>query len=187
MTAVWAANGRELFYRNGDKMMVVPIEMKPSFTAGSPRVLFEGRYFFAGHDYDVSPAGDRFYLIQEGPRPHRDPRHPELAAIGPHNPSPITDGSQPEKGVREKGVRSHRRKKRDQVSSREVRGVVPAQPPQWKSPFVPGNGDRQASAAALSASSRYIAAPTSPRWVNACAKLPRYRACRSSSSAYSPT
>jgi len=52
VNAVWAANGRELFYRNGDKMMVVPIEMKPSFTAGSPRVLFEGRYFFAGHDYN---------------------------------------------------------------------------------------------------------------------------------------
>ena len=66
---VWNANGRELFYRNGEKMMVVPIEMKPSFKAGSPRVLFQGRYWSAGHDYDISPAGDRFYLIQEGPAP----------------------------------------------------------------------------------------------------------------------
>jgi len=66
---VWASNGRELYYRNGDKMMAVAIETKPSFKAASPRVLFEGRYWSAGHDYDVSPAGDRFYLIQEGPAP----------------------------------------------------------------------------------------------------------------------
>src|SRR6185503_15452786 len=69
MRPVWAANGRELFYRNSEKMMAVPIEMKPSFKAGSPRVLFQGRYWSAGHDYDVNPAGDRFYLIQEGPAP----------------------------------------------------------------------------------------------------------------------
>ena len=68
-TAVWAADGRKLFYRNGDKMMVVPIETDPSFKAGSPRVLFEGRYINTGHDYDVSPPGDRFYLIQGGPAP----------------------------------------------------------------------------------------------------------------------
>jgi Tol biopolymer transport system component len=66
---IWAPNGRELFYRSGDKMMVVPIETKPSFKAGSPRELFEGRYLHTGQDYDVSPAGDVFYLIQEGPAP----------------------------------------------------------------------------------------------------------------------
>jgi serine/threonine-protein kinase len=66
---IWAADGRELFYRNGDKMMVVAIEIEPSFKAGSPRVLFEGRYFHSGQDYDVNLAGDHFYLIQEGPDP----------------------------------------------------------------------------------------------------------------------
>jgi len=66
---VWASNGRELYYRNGDMMLAVAIETKPPFIAGSPRVLFEGRYWNSGHDYDVSPAGDRFYLIQEGPAP----------------------------------------------------------------------------------------------------------------------
>jgi serine/threonine-protein kinase len=64
-TAVWARDGRELFYRNGDEMMVVPIETEPSFTAGTPRVLFRGRYLNTGRDYDVSPDGDRFYMIQE--------------------------------------------------------------------------------------------------------------------------
>jgi Tol biopolymer transport system component len=66
---IWAPSGRELFYRSGDKMMVVPIQVRPSFKAGSPRVLFEGRYLHTGQDYDVSPSGDRFYLIQEGPAP----------------------------------------------------------------------------------------------------------------------
>jgi Tol biopolymer transport system component len=68
-TAVWAADGRELFYRRGDEMMVVPIETKPSLKVGSPRVLFEGRYVKTGQEFDVSPSGDRFYLIQEGPAP----------------------------------------------------------------------------------------------------------------------
>jgi serine/threonine-protein kinase len=69
MRPVWAASGRELFYRNGDKMMAVPIETKPDFKAGAPRMLFEGRYWHAGLDYQVSLAGDRFYLIREGPAP----------------------------------------------------------------------------------------------------------------------
>jgi hypothetical protein len=49
--------------------VAVPIETKPSLKAGSPRVLFEGPYFLSGQDFDVSPSGDRFYLIQEGPAP----------------------------------------------------------------------------------------------------------------------
>jgi eukaryotic-like serine/threonine-protein kinase len=64
---VWARNGRELFYRNGDKMMAVDITTQPTFTVGSPRLLFEGRYetspnFISG--YDVSSDGQRFLMIQ---------------------------------------------------------------------------------------------------------------------------
>jgi hypothetical protein len=40
----WNSNGRELCYRSGDKMMAVEIATQPSFTAGKPRMLFEGRY-----------------------------------------------------------------------------------------------------------------------------------------------
>ena len=39
---VWNPNGRELFYRSGDKMMAVEITTQPGFAAGKPRVLFEG-------------------------------------------------------------------------------------------------------------------------------------------------
>ena len=41
---VWNPNGRELFYRSGDKMMAVDIATQPSFAAGKPRMLFEGPY-----------------------------------------------------------------------------------------------------------------------------------------------
>src|SRR5262249_9042538 len=68
----WARNGRELFYRNGDKMMAVEIETKPVLRAGRPTVLFEGRYESSpvyvqpGTGYDVSPDGKRFLMIKPG-------------------------------------------------------------------------------------------------------------------------
>jgi eukaryotic-like serine/threonine-protein kinase len=40
----WNRNGRELFYRSGDKMMAVDIATQPSFTVGKPRMLFAGPY-----------------------------------------------------------------------------------------------------------------------------------------------
>ena len=64
---VWARNGRELFYRSGDKMMAVDIAAQATFSAGKPRVLFEGRYNPTGSNaanYDVSPDGQRFVMIQ---------------------------------------------------------------------------------------------------------------------------
>ena len=61
----WNPNGRELFYRSGEKMMAVAIETKPAFSAGSPKVLFEGRYWESGHDYAVTAGGDRFVFIKE--------------------------------------------------------------------------------------------------------------------------
>jgi len=45
--------------------MAVSIETKPGFSAGSPRMLFEGRYWASGHDYRVTPSGDRFVFIKE--------------------------------------------------------------------------------------------------------------------------
>ena len=65
---VWARNGRELFYRNGDKMMATAVETKPVFTAAKPKLLFEGHYeagsFPFEPDYDVSPDGQRFLMIK---------------------------------------------------------------------------------------------------------------------------
>jgi eukaryotic-like serine/threonine-protein kinase len=64
---VWNRNGRELFYRNGNKMMVVDISTQPGFAAGAPRVVFEGRYELAPFpisNYDVSPDGQRFLMLK---------------------------------------------------------------------------------------------------------------------------
>jgi eukaryotic-like serine/threonine-protein kinase len=64
---VWNRNGRELFYRNGNKMMAVDIATQPGFAAGKPRVLFEGPYVptvFTAPNYDVSPDGQRFLMLK---------------------------------------------------------------------------------------------------------------------------
>jgi Tol biopolymer transport system component len=65
---VWNPNGRELFYRSGDKMMAVDIATQSGFTVGKPRMLFQGRYEQASvpiDNYDVSPDGQRFLMIKE--------------------------------------------------------------------------------------------------------------------------
>ena len=47
--------------------MVVPIEIEPTFTAGTPEVVFEGSYFnTGGRHYDIAPDGERFLMIKLG-------------------------------------------------------------------------------------------------------------------------
>ena len=63
----WNPNGRELFYRSGNKMMAVDIATQPGFAAHKPRVLFEGQYQptpATFPNYDVSPDGQRFLMIK---------------------------------------------------------------------------------------------------------------------------
>jgi serine/threonine-protein kinase len=65
----WNRNGRELFYRDGDKMMAVDISTQSGFAVGKPRKLFEGPYLknevgYARPNYDVSPDGQRFLMIK---------------------------------------------------------------------------------------------------------------------------
>ena len=64
---MWALNGKELFYRSGDKMMAVEITTEPSFTHGTPQLLFEVQYASFGPRaaYDVNPDGQRFLMIKE--------------------------------------------------------------------------------------------------------------------------
>jgi len=63
----WNPNGRELFYRSGDKMMAVDIVTQPSFAAGKPRMLFSGPYEpspATSPNYDVSMDGQRFLMLK---------------------------------------------------------------------------------------------------------------------------
>jgi Tol biopolymer transport system component len=57
----WASNGGEIFYRSGDRMMAVPVTLQPSFSAGTPHLLFESTY---EPQYDVAPDGKQFLMIK---------------------------------------------------------------------------------------------------------------------------
>ena len=64
---LWNPNGRELFYRSGDKIMAVEIITQPSFSAGKSKVLFGGSYQPTPAtltNYDVSPDGQRFLMLK---------------------------------------------------------------------------------------------------------------------------
>ena len=64
---LWARDGRELFYRDGNKMMAVAFTTKPTISASSPRMLFEERYETSAPgytSYDVHPDGQRFIMIK---------------------------------------------------------------------------------------------------------------------------
>ena len=66
----WSPDGTEIFYVSGDRIMIVPVETEPTFSAGRPSVLFEGSYVVstitrAYRYYDVSPDGQRFLMLKE--------------------------------------------------------------------------------------------------------------------------
>ena len=66
----WRRDGRELFYRSGNRMMAVPIAAGSGFTAGKPTMLFEREYAASafpatGVAYDVSLDGQRFLMVKE--------------------------------------------------------------------------------------------------------------------------
>lgn len=68
---LWNPNGRELFYRSGNKMMAVEISTQPRFSAGKPKVLFTGQYQTSpspvpNPNYDVSSDGQRFLMLKPG-------------------------------------------------------------------------------------------------------------------------
>ena len=70
ISPVWSPDSRELFYRNGDAMMVVSVSADAAFVASTPEVLFRGAYAGgvqgpAGRVYDISPDGDRFLMLKD--------------------------------------------------------------------------------------------------------------------------
>ena len=68
---VWSRDGRELFYRHGDRMMKVDVDGSGSrFVAGEPKLLFELRFDpwdgmgASTASYDISPDGTRFVVAR---------------------------------------------------------------------------------------------------------------------------
>jgi eukaryotic-like serine/threonine-protein kinase len=65
---LWSRNGKEIFYRVGNRMMVVDLSAGVDLTLSQPRQLFEQRYVFQNvsvANYDVSPDGQRFVMIKD--------------------------------------------------------------------------------------------------------------------------
>jgi Tol biopolymer transport system component len=67
--AVWNPNGKEIFYRNGNKMMAVEVATSPAVSLSPPRQLFEQRYAFGAGitlpNYDISRDGQRFVMVKD--------------------------------------------------------------------------------------------------------------------------
>lgn len=67
--AIWNPNGKEIFYRNGDRMMAVEVSTTPEVRLSSPRLLFERRYAFGAGvtiaNFDVSRDGQRFIMVKD--------------------------------------------------------------------------------------------------------------------------
>ena len=70
---LWSQDGHELFYRNGDEVMAVPVKTDPSFSMETPKILFKGTYVTANFNmgtlelnpWDISPDGKHFLMMKE--------------------------------------------------------------------------------------------------------------------------
>ena len=65
---IWSRDGKELYYRRGNQVVVVRITTSPSFSASPPELLFEGDYIYSpyipvGPNYDVSSDSRRFLMV----------------------------------------------------------------------------------------------------------------------------
>jgi hypothetical protein len=73
---MWRRDGKEIFYRNGTKMMAVPVTAQSGLRAGKPEVLWTGDYTYGlssscgfwgatTTSYDVALDGRRFLMIKD--------------------------------------------------------------------------------------------------------------------------
>jgi len=65
---LWSRDGEELYYRNGDEVIAVSVQMKPELVIGRPAVLFAGPYEMStdniSANYDVAADG-RFLMMED--------------------------------------------------------------------------------------------------------------------------
>ena len=72
----WKADGRELFYRNGTKLMAVNVRSGAELVLGKAIELFESPEGIAS-DFDIAHDGQRFVMIDE----RTDPLAPHLKLV----------------------------------------------------------------------------------------------------------
>jgi WD40 repeat protein len=60
---IWSRDGKEIFLDLGTKIMAVPVQTSPTFSAGTPQILFDARIRQdTGVQYDVSADGQKFLV-----------------------------------------------------------------------------------------------------------------------------
>jgi hypothetical protein len=71
---LWSHVCQEIYFQNGDAVMIVSYKTDLGFKPERPKVLFSGTYVHANLTYepdgefspwDISPDGDRFLMIKE--------------------------------------------------------------------------------------------------------------------------
>ena len=64
----WSRDGRELFYRAGDSLMMASVALSPTFAVTGRRRLFTGSFLSSARfrEYDVTPDGQHFVMIRGG-------------------------------------------------------------------------------------------------------------------------
>jgi serine/threonine-protein kinase len=66
---IWNRNGREIYYRDGNKMMAVAVSLDAEPVLEDPVLLFEERYSFGTGisipNYDISADGQQFLMVKE--------------------------------------------------------------------------------------------------------------------------
>jgi serine/threonine-protein kinase len=73
---VWSIDGREIYYRSGNRMMAMPVTTRPSFGRRRPITLFEGAFVQGSTGlpaYDVAKDG-RFLMMRSVAGSDLDPR-----------------------------------------------------------------------------------------------------------------
>jgi Tol biopolymer transport system component len=69
---VWSSDGKRIYYLDGSRLMVIPINLSPQLEIGDSRMIFENVFLtkenlqsYSTH-YDVSPDEKYFVMLQGG-------------------------------------------------------------------------------------------------------------------------
>ena len=62
LAPVWRRDQSELFFRSGDQVLAAAVQPGGTFSASTPRVLFEGN--FQSGVFDVDADGRRFVMVR---------------------------------------------------------------------------------------------------------------------------
>ncbi|HJU41380.1 MAG TPA: protein kinase [Vicinamibacterales bacterium] len=79
LSPAWSPSGRELFYLSGSTLIAVAIESGPgaALEVGTPVPLFDGPFDVGANNFDVSPDGTSFIMIEADP----NARHTQVNVV----------------------------------------------------------------------------------------------------------